>query len=301
MQLVLIGLGRMGLAYAERWLDQGHEVVGFDVSAHALEALRSLGAEPLESLSRAAALPAPALLSLPNAVIAESVTAELLTANHQISLAGVIDLSTSGPLGAQRIAAQLANRGMAYAEAPVTGGVSGARNGLLTLMAAGDSSLLDHVAPALDCLGNVVRLGPRPGLGQTMKVLNNLLSATNLAITSEALAAGAAYGLDPAQMLEVFNAGSGKNAATMDKFPKYVLPGSFDQGFAAALMTKDVGLAQELMHSLATPAWVAAAVLETWIAATRQLPQGADFTEIARFHASYHFDSAWTSSTIYEE
>jgi 3-hydroxyisobutyrate dehydrogenase-like beta-hydroxyacid dehydrogenase len=144
-------------------------------------------------------------------------------------------------------------------------------------------------------------MGDAPGLGQTMKVLNNLLSATNLAITSEAMAAGAASGLDPAQMLEVFNAGSGKNAATMDKFGKYVLSGSFDQGFAVSLMAKDVGLAQEFLHAVGLPAWVSAAVMETWLAAARLLPDGADFTEIARMHASYLFAGACTSRSIYEE
>jgi 3-hydroxyisobutyrate dehydrogenase-like beta-hydroxyacid dehydrogenase len=159
-------------------------------------------------------------------------------------------------------------------------------------MASGSPALLETVAPIMQHLGTVVRMGDAPGLGQTMKVLNNLLSATNLAITSEAMAAGAASGLDPAQMLEVFNAGSGKNAATMD---------SFDQGFAVSLMAKDVGLAQEFLHAVGLPAWVSAAVMETWLAAARLLPDGADFTEIARMHASYLFAGACTSRSIYEE
>jgi 3-hydroxyisobutyrate dehydrogenase-like beta-hydroxyacid dehydrogenase len=301
MELVLIGLGRMGLAYVERLNGQGHRVHGYDVSPEAMQALLSVGGNPIPSLRSIRDLRAPVLLSLPDASIVDHVVADILRDVGGPSFPGIIDLSTSGPLGAQKVAATVTNSGLGYAEAPVTGGVAGARGGTLTLMASGDPTLLDAVDPILRCLGTVVRLGDRPGLGQTMKVLNNLLSATNLAITSEVLAAGAASGLDPTQMIEVFNAGSGKNAATLDKFPKYVLSGTFDQGFAASLMAKDVRLAQELLHAVAVPAWVSAAVMETWLAASRQLPQHADFTEIARLHASYVSNSAWTSSSIYEE
>jgi len=301
MEIVLVGLGRMGLAYVERLTGQGHRIHGYDVSPDAMQDLLSMGGHPLPSLRNIGDHHAPVLLSLPDASTVERVVADILTHVDAASVTGLIDLSTTGPLGAHRVAATVTDSGLRYAEAPVTGGVAGARNGKLTLMASGDPSLLDAVEPILQCLGSVVRLGDRPGLGQTMKVLNNLLSATNLAITSEALAAGAASGLNPAQMLSVFNAGSGKNAATLDKFPQYVLSGTFDQGFAASLMTKDVRLAQELLHAVALPAWVSAAVVETWLAACRHLPEDADFTEIARLHASYVFSSAWTSRSIYEE
>lgn len=291
----------MGLAYVERLSSAGHEVLGYDVSPQAMSALDDAGGKKLGSLRELVVHSVPVFLSLPDAGVVEHVVADILDGLGDGTLPGIVDLSTSGPVGAEKIARTLSGKGLRYAEAPVTGGVSGARNGTLTLMTAGDRALVDEVEPVLRSLGTVVRVGDKPGLGQTMKVLNNLLSATNLVITSEALAAGAASGLDPAQMLEVFNAGSARNAATADKFPKYVLSGTFDQGFAAALMAKDVRLAQEFLHAVGMPAWVAAAVVETWVAACRQLPNDADFTEIARVHASYVFPGADTSDSIYQE
>jgi 3-hydroxyisobutyrate dehydrogenase len=300
MRVNLIGLGRMGAAYAQRLAEAGHAVGGHDVTPAAARALAEVGVTPLASVSDAVADGVPILLSLPNAEVVGGVVAEVMTSVGEVRPLGVVDLSTSGAVAARSVAQSLGALGVPYAEAPVTGGVAGARNGSLTLMAAGDGRLLDAVAPVLNVLGDVVRVGDRPGLGQAMKVLNNLLSATNLAITSEALAAGTAFGLDPAQMLAVFNAGSGRNAATEEKFPKYVLSGSFDQGFATSLMTKDVLLAQDLLHDVGAPAWVAAAVVETWVASARVLGGDTDFTEIARFHARNLFDGALSGPDIYE-
>lgn len=301
MEVVLIGLGHMGLAYAERLTDMGHRVIGYDISPEAMAALVALDAVPVSSFDEVADHAVPVLLSLPDAGTVEKIGEDLIAVLGGKTIPGVIDLSTTGPLGAKRLAHVLESGGIPYAEAPVTGGVSGARQGTLTLMASGSPVLLETAAPVMRHLGTVVRLGDAPGLGQTMKVLNNLLSATNLAITSEAIAAGAASGLDPAQMLDVFNSGSGKNSATMDKFGKYVLSGRFDQGFVVSLMAKDVSLAQEFLHAVGLPAWVSAAVMETWLAASRLLPASADFTEVARVHASYLFDGARTSRYIYEE
>ncbi len=301
MDVVLIGLGHMGLAYVERLTEMGHRVFGHDVSAEAMAALTNLGGVPLRSLDEVGNYAAPVLFSLPDARIVEQVTEDLIHLWGQKKLVpGVVDLSTTGPEGAKRLARLLESIHIPYAEAPVSGGVEGARRGTLLLMASGSPTLLSAVSPIMRHLGTVVRMGDAPGLGQTMKVLNNLLSATNMAITSEALAAGAASGLNTAQMLEVFNMGSGRNSATMDKFGKYVLSGSFDQGFALPLMVKDVGLAQECLHAVGLPAWVSAAVMETWLAGARLLPESADFTEIARLHASYLFDGARTSRSIYE-
>ncbi len=299
MDVAIIGLGHMGLAYVERLTETGHRVVGYDVSAQAMAALVELGGVPVSTLEGVTQCAAPVLLSLPDPHIVEQVVKDLLAAMGKKPLPGVVDLSTTGPVHAKRLARLLEAENVPYAEAPVSGGVAGARSGTLTLMAAGSPTLLDTVTPLLRHLGTPVRMGDSPGLGQTMKVLNNLLSATNLVITSEAIAAGTASGLDPAQMLAVFNTGSGKNSATMDKFGKYILSGRFDQGFSLPLMTKDVSLALECLHAVGLPAWVSAAVLETWIAAMRLLPESADFTEIARLHASYLFVDATTSSEIY--
>lgn len=301
MDVVVVGLGNMGMAFVERLFGLEHRVYGYDVSTDAMSQASARGAVPLQNLNESLTVRAPVLLSLPKASVVETVVADLVAQADVVDIPGIVDLSTTGPVGARRVAALLAEKRVPYAEAPVTGGVSGARDGRLTLMASGSPELLETCSPLLRALGNVVHLGEGPGLGQTMKVLNNLLSATNLAITSEAVAAGAAIGLDPAQMIEVFNSGSGKNSATLDKFNQYVLSGTFNQGFALPLMAKDVSLAQELLHELALPAWVSAAVLETWLAASRILDGNADFTEMPKLHASFLFPDGINSNAIYRE
>lgn len=294
----MIGLGQMGLAMARRLIDAGETVVGFDLSEAALETLGESGGRALDSIEQAAADETLILLSLPTADVCEEVSSVL--ARQTIRPLGVVDLSTSGVHGAQRVASILHDAGLRYAEAPVTGGVEGARQGRLTLITAGDPELLATAGEVIGHLGTVVHVGPIAGHGQAMKVLNNLLSATNLAITSEVMAAGVAFGLSPEQMLAVFNAGSGRNSATSDKFPKYVMTGAFNQGFAAELMNKDVSLAGDLLDAVGLPAFVSAAVTETWKAASRRLQPGADFTEVARLAASDLLPSAGTKH-IYQE
>jgi 3-hydroxyisobutyrate dehydrogenase-like beta-hydroxyacid dehydrogenase len=301
VDVAIIGLGNMGMAYVGRLVELGHRVFGYDVSDEALSQAAGMGAVPLRSAREVVEVRTVVFLSLPSASVVEALVADLTSHPGATDLPGIVDLSTTGVVGARHVAQVLAENQIRYAEAPVSGGVAGARNGQLTLMASGSSALLDDVGPLLLALGNVVQLGEGPGLGQAMKVLNNLLSGTNLAIASEAVAAGVAVGLDPAQMIQVFNSGSGKNSATLDKYDKYVLSGAFNQGFALPLMVKDVSLAQDLLHEVGLPAWVSAAVMETWLAASRFLSADADFTEMPKLHASFLSPNAANSHSIYPE
>jgi 3-hydroxyisobutyrate dehydrogenase-like beta-hydroxyacid dehydrogenase len=117
-----------------------------------------------------------------------------------------------------------------------------------------------------------------------MKLVNNFLSASALAASSEALAFGAAHGLDMATMIDVLNVSTGRNSATMDKFPNRILTGTYDAGFATAHMSKDVGLFDAGATDAGTSHVVAAAVTDTWRACDAALP-GSDFTEIWRYVA----------------
>jgi 2-hydroxy-3-oxopropionate reductase len=181
------------------------------------------------------------------------------------------------------VASDFRAAGIELLDAPVSGGVAGAENGTLTVMAAGEEWALTAARPLLDELaGKIVYLGAEPGLGQLAKVLNNLLSATALAATAEAVALGVKGGLDPELLLDVFNASSGRNSATADKFPRSVLRRSFDFGFALALMNKDVQICVEEANNWRMPMPIGAAVAQRWARAADWAADGADCTEIVR-------------------
>jgi 3-hydroxyisobutyrate dehydrogenase-like beta-hydroxyacid dehydrogenase len=132
--------------------------------------------------------------------------------------------------------------------------------------------------PALDVIGKVFFISENPGAGQTMKLANNYLSATAMVATSEAVVMGVKAGLDPKVMIDVINAGSGLNTASRDKFPRSVLPRSFDFGFATALMVKDVRLCLDEMRSMGLSMEVAEAVGRLWEVVIREMGPDSDFT-----------------------
>ncbi len=193
-----------------------------------------------------------------------------------------IDLSTTGRRTTEAIAAALAAKGIAMIDAPVSGGVAGAKKGTLAVMAAGPRDLVRRMEPVLAVFGRVFQVGERPGLGQVMKLANNLMSATAMAIASEAIVMGVKAGLDPHTMVDVINAGSGRNSATQDKFPQAVLPRRFDFGFATGLMVKDVKLALDEAEAQEVPMWVGSAVRQLWQFASQSLGPGSDITELVK-------------------
>jgi 3-hydroxyisobutyrate dehydrogenase-like beta-hydroxyacid dehydrogenase len=168
-------------------------------------------------------------------------------------------------------------------DAPISGGVAGAKARTLAIMAAGDERVFDRMRPVLEMFAkSIFHVGPTPGQGQTVKLLNNLLSATAMAITSEALTFGASEGLDPATMLEVFNASSGQNTATSQKFPAHVLTRRFESGFRLELMAKDVELCIAEARGARFPMLVGGLVQQLWTLARRESEPDADHTEIIR-------------------
>ena len=150
--------------------------------------------------------------------------------------------------------------------------------GTVAVMVSGPDEHVEAALPVLRRFGRPIRLGTRPGAAQTMKLTNNLLAAAALAVTSEAMVMGVKAGLDATAMIEVFNAGSGANTATRDKFPNAVLPRTFDYGFAAGLMAKDLRLCLAEAHELGLTLPVSEAVIQMWVDAVTQLGPEADFT-----------------------
>src|SRR5262249_14850292 len=148
-----------------------------------------------------------------------------------------IDLSTTGATMAKQVATALAAKNIAHIDSPVSGGVGGAQKGTLAVMVSGPAADVAAVKDALAVFGKVFVIGDKPGMAQTMKVVNNMASACALAATSEVVVMGVKAGLDPNIMIDVINAGSGQSNASLTKFPRAILPRTFDFGFATALMT----------------------------------------------------------------
>jgi 2-hydroxy-3-oxopropionate reductase len=194
----------------------------------------------------------------------------------------VIDLSTTGPRMEEEIEKALGKAGKILLDCPVSGGAAGAVAGSLTLMLAGDPKAVAEARPVLALFGRHFVVGERPGQGQTLKILNNLMSTAALAIGSEALVLGVKAGLDPDMMLEVINAGTGRSGASLDKLPRHVLTRRFDFGFPIALSAKDARLCLEESDRLGVPMIVGNAVRQLLnITRDRQGP-ATDLTAMIR-------------------
>jgi 3-hydroxyisobutyrate dehydrogenase-like beta-hydroxyacid dehydrogenase len=273
-----VGLGAMGVHMASRLLDAGHALAVFDTRAEAMAPHVARGALACASAATVADAADTVLVSLPTPDVVQQVAHELLAGG---AMRAYVDLSTTGPAMAAQVAATLRERGVACLDAPVSGGVAGAQAGTLTIMAAGDEAVFARLKPLLEVLGrNVVLVGSEPGQGQLAKVLNNLLSASAIAITGEALALGVHGGLSARTLLDVFNASSGRNTASADKFPKHVLPRTFGAGFRLELMHKDVQLCLAEARRQGVPMALGGAVGELWAQAAAGAADGADCTEI---------------------
>jgi len=220
------------------------------------------------------------LVSLPTPEAVRDVALGAEGLIHGSAIRTYVDLSTIGQAVAVEVAEALGERGIVTLDAPVSGGVRGAVAGTLALMVAGSATGLERVRPLLEVFGRVFHVGERPGLGQLMKLANNLLSATAIVATTEAIVLGVKGGLDPATMLDVINASTGRNTATEDKFPRQVLSGRYAAGFTTGLLTKDLGLCAAAATALGVPMPVAAEVHAQWRRAVVELGADADITRI---------------------
>ncbi len=279
-ELGFIGVGKMGGPMARRLMEAGHRLTVFDTSAQALEPLVVLGAEAKRSAAEVASAVETVLVSLPTPDVVRAVALgeNGIAAGSRVKT--YVDLSTTGPRVAAEIANGLAEKRIATLDSPVSGGVGGAEKGTLAVMAAGTRTLFERLEPVLKVFGKVFYIGALPGMGQTMKLANNLMSAAAMAIACEAIVMGVKAGLDASVMVDVINAGSGRNSATEEKFPRAILPRSFDYGFSTGLMYKDVKLCLEEAEALQVPMWVGGAVRSLWQYANGELGPASDFTRI---------------------
>jgi 3-hydroxyisobutyrate dehydrogenase-like beta-hydroxyacid dehydrogenase len=272
----------MGGPMAERLLAAGHPVTAYDRDAAALARLRAAGVSAADSPAAVASAAGTVLASLPTPAAVLEVVRGGDGVRHGNAVRVFVDLSTSGAAAAIAVDECLRERGIDALDAPVSGGVAGARAGTLAIMASGPRAAFDAVEPVLALLGRVFHVGEKPGLGQTLKLANNLMSQAAIAITAEALALGVKAGLDPQLMLDVINVSSGRNTASADKFPKHVLTRGFDFGFTTGLALKDVRMCLDEAARLGVPMSVGGSVGELLSRAQQEYGPESDCTCVAR-------------------
>ncbi len=280
--LGFVGVGRMGDPMVRNLLKAGFGVTIFDTNATATKALADLGAKVADSPKAVASAAEVVIVSLPTPNIVKAVALGPGGVAEGSKVKIFIDVSTTGPKVAQEVAAGRADKKNTAVDAPVTGGVGGAQKATLAIMVGCEKPMLGRVEPILKALGKVFHLGEKPGAGQLMKLANNLLSAAALAVTSEVMVMGVKGGLNPNVMLDVINSGTGRNSASVDKFPKSIMPRTFDFGFAIGLLLKDIRLCMDEAETLGVPMIVGSAIKE--LLTITSLTQGpdADFTTIVK-------------------
>jgi hypothetical protein len=278
MEIGFIGLGKMGYPMARRLIEAKHRLTVFDTRKEVVDQFVALGAEAASSPKDIADRCETVMASLPSLQASLEVATGAGGVIDGKKVKRFVDLSTVGSAMAVRIHDILAKRNIVQIDCPVSGGVGGAEKGTLAVMVSGRKADFEVLKPALGVIGKVFFIGEKPGSAQTMKLANNFLSATAMVATSEAVVMGVKAGLDPAVMVDVINAGSGMNTASRDKFPRSVLPRSFDYGFATGLMVKDVRLCLEEMRAQGLSMEVAEAVGRLWEVVIREMGAESDFT-----------------------
>jgi 3-hydroxyisobutyrate dehydrogenase len=279
-----VGLGNMGAPMSRRLAGAGYRLIVADAVPAAVEKFRAgTKADVAASLKDLGAACRLVITMLPDGKIVRSVLmGEGGIAAGLTPGAIVIDMTSASPVGTRELGVELAARGISLLDAPVSGGVGRAAEGKLSIMAGGDPEVLARCKPILETMGQVFLTGAA-GSGHAMKALNNYLSAANLAIAAEAVLAGERFGLDPDLMIRIFNASTGRNTATDHKYPKFVLPRTFDSGFSLGLMAKDLRLALELANDSGSPTDLLKMTVDMWAKAEQQLGFRADNTEIVKY------------------
>ena len=285
----VVGIGRMGWPMAARLRQAGFAVAVFDTDGAAVQRFAeehdASATRTLEELARgsdAVVTMLPDGAAVRSVVAADDDTGDGLAKGLRDGQV-LVDMSSSEPSGTVALADRLAERGVALIDAPVSGGVARAERGELSILVGGDPSAAERVRPALDALGSQVFLVGPVGAGHAMKALNNLLSATGLLAAAEVLLVGRRFGLDPAVMLDVLNASTGRNNSTENKLGQFVLSGTFASGFSLGLMNKDLQTALRLARERDVACPLGGVVAELWSSAEGLLSGGADHTAVVQW------------------
>lgn len=283
-----IGLGNMGNPMASHLVQAGFELSVYDVNQEALQGFaKRFNCISAETLGQAAKDCQVVITMLPNgnlvrkAVLGQDGSDCLV---HSMGPGSVLlDMSSSAPVGTQELGQDLASRGIMMLDAPVSGGVSRAKSGSLSILVGGQADTVELCRQVLQAMGDSIFETGRLGSAHALKALNNMLSASGLLAAAEVMLVGKRFGLDPEIMVDVFNASTGMNNSTKNKLKQFVISRSFASGFSLELMVKDLGLAVDLAHETSTPVIFSASCRELWASALCALEDNPDHTEIARW------------------
>lgn len=279
MHITVIGLGQMGGNMALTLQSAGFAVTGIDVFEDARNHLaeRGLTVAAPEALPQSDVY----LLSLPtSAQVREVIEVSPNLLNNAAPGSIIVDTSTSDPTVSRELATRVEAAGLAWLDAPVSGGPKGAASGRLGMLLGGEASTIARLSPVLEALAaNYTHVGG-PGSGHVVKLANNYLCAAHLLTTAEAVAMAARAGVDPAACLDGINSGSGRSAVSEVNFPEWVLSGRFDSGFTTGLMRKDLRLALDTAEHLALPEELLTAVVDAWHRDPNHPTDSEDFNRI---------------------
>ncbi|WP_235207476.1 MULTISPECIES: NAD(P)-dependent oxidoreductase [Halomonas] len=279
--ITVIGLGNMGRGMALTLHRAGYTVVGSDIDAGTRQRLSDEGVTTVspEEIGASDVY----LFSLPTSKHVEQVLKVSPGLLHRAPAGSVImDASTSDPMVTRRLAAEVADAGLEWLDAPVSGGPAGAINGQLGMLLGGHEDTVARLRPLLDAMSSKATHVGGPGSGHVVKLANNYLCAANLLTTAEAVAMAQRAGVDPEACLNGLNSGSGRSAVSEVNFPRWILSDSFDSGFTMGLMRKDLRLAQQTAGDLEMPDGLLRSVVEAWHADAETLLDGDDFNAVTR-------------------
>lgn len=263
--LAFIGTGTFGGPMAACLIRAGFALTVTDKRQEAAQSLLAGGARWADSAVQAAADADIVFTCLPSQAAIDEVYFGSTSLMSGQKPRCVVDLSTSGHESAERVAIALSQSGVAFVDAPVTGGLAQARDGTLTIIVSGTSIAIEQARPALNAIGSrLFVVGSTPGQAQKVKLINNMLNYTALAATSEAVVLGVKAGIDPDLLVQVINAGSGRNSATESKFPLAVLPRAFNYGASNLIAHKDLSLFLDLAGHLEVPTPIASHISQLW-------------------------------------
>ncbi len=254
MKVGFIGLGRMGKHMAANVVKAGFETYVNDLVPALVEQLTALGAKHCPTNQALAAEVDVAFTMLPNGAIVESVMCGpegVLAACRPGTV--IVDMSSVAPATTQKMAKIAAEKGVKYIDAPVSGGTAGAEAGTLTIMVGADDETFARVEPVLKAIGKRIQHIGGVGMGDAMKIVNNMLLGANMASLAEALVLGAKCGLDPETMYEIISTSSGNSYALTAKMKKFIMADAFEPGFAMDVQYKDLTLAQEASRAMQVP------------------------------------------------
>lgn len=271
MKVGFLGLGMMGRLMAANLARAGFDVRSFDLNGSGNCRTARQAADGAQIL----------ITMVPDG---KAVRSAVIAALPGLAAgATVIDMSSSDPATTRALGALLKRKGIHMLDSPVSGAKARAAEGTLALMVGGDAAVLEKVRPVLSAMGSEIFHTGGLGSGHATKALNNYLGAAGTVAGMEALLIGEKFGLDPKTLIAVINASTGRNSTTERKIPQQVFTQAFASGFALALMTKDVGIAEGLARSLRMQTPYLKQTLKVWRAALSRLPAGADHTEMYRY------------------